>query len=299
MLITRPFPLVLTAALLAGYALAGCSGLGRGDPAPLARGTGGGDRSSGGDHWISTEQGACQSQTGCTIETTRFLPRRPRTQVPVILAHGFLRDQGRMAGLARALAYHGIPAVTLNLCNSRPWDGRPIRNGLDMIAVARRMGARSVVYAGFSAGGLAALVAGRLDRQALGVLTLDLVDNGGIGTGMARALDRPLIGLAGDPAACNARNNGRGVFATARRARLTPIAGASHCDFESPTDWLCESLCAGVDGGSRARRQTIIAAAVAAVAELIGLPGSGPDRLPEAAVGLTRNLHAITRQRSD
>jgi pimeloyl-ACP methyl ester carboxylesterase len=219
----------------------------------------------------------------------------------VILAHGFLRNQGRMAGLARALAYHGIPAVTLNLCNSRPWDGRPIRNGLDMIAVARRIGAKSVVYAGFSAGGLAALVAGRLDRQALGVLTLDLVDNGGIGTGMARALDRPLIGLAGDPAACNARNNGIGVFATAPRARLTPIAGASHCDFESPTDWLCESLCTGVNNGSQGRRQAIIAMSVAAVSDLIGLTGSGlaasrPARLHEAEVGLMTNLHPMTPQ---
>ena len=265
-------PSLLTIALVAGSTLPGCSGL-----RPLAGATAPHGGSSGGDLWITTERVTLQSQTGCTIGTTRYLPTDPRTRVPVILAHGFLRDQGRMAGLARALAYHGIPAVTLNFCNRRPWDDGAIRNGLDMIAVARRYPAQSVVYAGFSAGGLAALVAGRLDRQALGVLTLDLVDNGGIGIGMARGLDRPLIGLAGDPAPCNARNNGLDIFAIAPKARLIPIAGASHCDFESPTDWLCESVCDGVNG-ARMRRQAIIAASVAAVSDLIGLPVSGPGR---------------------
>lgn len=266
-------PVTLAVALLACIAMAGCAGVGRVGPGLLDRGT---DRAPEGDRWIAIERDTIRSQTGCTIEITRFQPRRLRTRVVVILAHGFLRDQRRMAGLARALAYQGIAVATLNLCNGRPWDGRPIRNGLDMIAVARRLGAVPVVYGGFSAGGLAALVAGRLDRQARGVLTLDLVDSGGIGIGMARALDRPLVGLAGDPAACNARNNGLRVFAAAPKSRLTTMAGASHCDFESPTDWLCESVCAGVDGASPGRRQAIIAAAVAVVSDLIGLPRQGP-----------------------
>ena len=176
-----------------------------------------------------------------------------------------------MAGLARALADQGIPAVTLNFCNARPWDGRHVQNGRDMIQVAHAIGASRVVYAGFSAGGLAALVAGRLDPNALGVLVLDLVDTRGIGVGMARAMDKPLIGLAGDPAACNADNNGRAVFAVSPKARLTPIPGASHCDFESPTDSLCESVCSGVNAGSSARRRAIIDASVAAVSDLLGL----------------------------
>ena len=268
-----PLPVILAIVLLACIAMAGCSGVGRGGPGPLVRDT---DSAPVGDRWIAIEPDSMRSQTGCTIEMTRFQPRRLRTRGLVILAHGFLRDQRHLAGLARALAYHGIAAVTLNLCNGRPWDGRPIRNGLDMIAVARRLGAAPVVYGGFSAGGLAALVAGRLDRQARGVLALDLVDTGGIGIGMARALDRPLVGLVGDPAACNARNNGLRVLAAAPKGRLTTMVGASHCDFESPTDWLCESVCAGVDGASPGRRQAIIAASVAAVSDLIGLPRPGP-----------------------
>ena len=247
-------------------AVAGCPGPGPRDSGDV-------------DHWVSptgsagtrTQRGRVQSATGCRIDTTRYQPRQPRTAIPVILAHGFLRDQRRMAGLARALADQGIPAVTLNFCNTRPWDGRHVQNGRDMIQVAHAFGASGVVYAGFSAGGLAALVAARLDPNALGVVALDLVDTRAIGVGMARALDKPLIGLAGAPAACNARNNGRAVFAVSPQGRLMAIPGASHCDFESPTDSLCEAVCSGVNDGSPLRRRAIIAASVAAVSDLLGL----------------------------
>jgi len=253
-------------ALLSVLTLAGCAGLGLGDP----------DRAdAGGREGVTIERGSLLSGKGCTSATTSFRPRRPRTAVPVILAPGFLRDQSHLAGLALALAGAGIPAVTLDPCHSRPWDGRPVRNALDMIALARRLGARPVVYGGFSAGALAALIAGRLDPHSRGVLTLDLVDHAGLGVGMVRALDRPLIGLAGEPAACNAQGNGLRVFALARGARVTRIPGASHCDFEAPTDWLCESVCSGVDPESPARRRAIIAAAVAVAADLVGLPGTG------------------------
>lgn len=215
---------------------------------------------------------AWQSSTGCALTTTHFAPRRPLTRAPVILAHGFMRDQRRLADLARALAHRGIPAVTLDFCNARPWDGRHIQNGRDMIAVADQLGAPKVVYGGFSAGALSALAAAQLDRRAIGVLALDLVDAGGIGIGMARRLDTPLIGLAGPPSACNAWNNGRPVFAANRRASLVTIPGASHCDFESPGDWRCMMVCDGLDSDSDARRRLIIERAVAAVAELQGLP---------------------------
>jgi hypothetical protein len=215
------------------------------------------------------------SSTGCRIDLTRFQPRKPRTEVPVILAHGFLRDQRRLEGLARSLAAQGIPAVTLSLCNSRPWDGRHVQNGRDMMDLARHLGATEVLYGGFSAGALAALVAGRLDPKARGVLTLDLVDRGGIGAGMARGLDKPLIGLTGEPAACNARGNGLSVFAAHPSARVIPVRGASHCDFESPTDWLCEAICAPGAPGTETRRREIVERFVAAAADLLGLDATG------------------------
>ncbi len=284
----------------AAIALAGCSGLGRGDAAGPGTTVGGTAPRLGylaENQGITVGRGSIQSDTGCPIGTTRFEPRRPRTAVPVILAPGFLRDRRHLSGLARALADHGIPAVTLALC-SRPWDGALVRNALAMIAVARRLGARQVVYGGFSAGALAALIAGRLDPHTRGVLTLDLVDQAGLGVGMAHALDQPLLGLAGDPAACNAYSNGLKVFAASPGGRLARIPGAGHCDFESPTDWLCRSVCSGADRGSAARRAAIIEAAVAAVSDLVGLARPGAEPAPFRSLDPERPSSRIQRPKS-
>ena len=136
-----------------------------------------------------------------------------------------------------------------------------------------------MVYGGFSAGGLAALVAGAA-RPApwaswRSTWWIRPGDRGRDGARSGPAADRS----GRCPSACNARNNGRAVFAVSPQARLTAIPGASHCDFESPTDWLCEAVCSGVDAGSPARRRVIIDAAVAAVSDLLGLnevPTAGP-----------------------
>lgn len=220
--------------------------------------------------------GSLVSGSGCRINTRLYRPERPRTKALVVLGHGFLREQGRMAGLAEALAVAGIPTVTLDFCNSRVWDGRHVQNGRDMRLVADKLGAQRVIYAGFSAGGLSALVAAWADPRAIGVVTLDLVDDRGLGEGLAHTLGAALVGLQGDPAPCNAQANGLAVFAASPKARLLPITGARHCDFESPTDWLCESVCGRADAEAEARRQEVIDRSVAAVADLLGMA-------PEAA----------------
>jgi pimeloyl-ACP methyl ester carboxylesterase len=162
--------------------------------------------------------------------------------------------------------------VTLDFCNARFWDGRHVRNGLDMILVADALAAKQVVYAGFSAGGLAALVAGRNDPRTLGVVALDLVDAGRLGEGMAAGLDRPLIGLVGDPSPCNAENKGLAVFSATDQAAVERVTGAEHCDFESPTDWLCRLVCKRDTSDTASPRRDIIAAATDAVFSLVALP---------------------------
>jgi pimeloyl-ACP methyl ester carboxylesterase len=229
-----------------------------------------------------------QSVTGCEIDTLLYTPERPRTDALVVLGHGFLRSQGRMADLAQALAAAGVPTVTLDFCNSRPWDGRHVQNGRDMRRVADRLGARRVVYAGFSAGGLSALVAAWDDPRAVGVLALDLVDDRGLGEGLARTLRVPLLGLQGEPAPCNAQANGLKVFAASPRGQVLAVADAIHCDFESPTDWLCESICGGPDTGSEGRRREVIARSVALTLGLLGLEAPTTVALPPA-----RNQGAI------
>jgi dienelactone hydrolase len=220
---------------------------------------------------VRVEAGTLASSTGCTIDYRRYRPAATADgDAWVILAHGFLRSQARMQDLAAALAADGMQVATLDFCNQKPWAGRHVQNSRDMLALARHLGAKRVVYAGFSAGGLAALLAGRADANSIGILTLDLVDAGGLGLGAARQLDKPLVALVGQPTNCNANGNAARVYATTTQARVASIAGAGHCDFESPTDGLCKLVCADPDGTAGTHRQAIIADATAAVSAMLG-----------------------------
>ena len=226
---------------------------------------------------MNLEHGVLRSATGCTLAYRLYRPEAAARSAPalVVLGHGFLRSQARMRGLAEAIAAAGQPVATLDLCNMRPWAGRHQQNGLDMIALARHLQTENGgkrIYAGFSAGGLAALVAARHDRQALGVVTLDLVDAQGIGQRAMRQLERPLLGLAGAPTNCNAQGNAEALFAGREQARLLRIPQAGHCDFEAPTDALCEWLCADPAPGAAAQKARLRAwvtrQAVAAITAL-------------------------------
>lgn len=214
------------------------------------------------------------SRSGCAMRYTHYRPAGARSGDLVVLGHGFLRGEARMAGLALALAEAGVPTVTLDFCNDRLWNGHHIRNGLDMIGLADTLEARRVVYAGFSAGALAALVAGRNDPRTLGVVALDLVDADGLGARMAAGLNRPLIGLVGAPSACNAGNNGLGVYALSNQAVVEHFPSADHCDFESDTDWLCRLFCERTVSASTTVRRDIIRTTVAAVGDLLSTPES-------------------------
>jgi len=242
----RPRLLPTIAALaLMSLLLLGCLSLGEDPPGLSPR--------DGVDRW-SLRRETMRSQAGCRYAYRVFEPdEAPRSAV--MLGHGFLRDQDTLIGLASALAAAGHRAVTLDFCNMRPWNGHHRRNADDMLALAGREGlVGRTAYAGFSAGALAALLAGADDADALGVLTLDLVDQAGLGVAAARRLTVPLTGFAGPDSACNANGNGRDAFSVAeagRKGRNTPsaavtlerIPNASHCEFESPTNWLCEIAC--------------------------------------------------------
>jgi hypothetical protein len=239
--------------------------------------------------------GSVRSATGCRVDTLFYRPEQPETDALAVLGHGFLRDQDRMADLALALAAAGIPTVTLNFCNSRLWDGRHVQNGRDMRRVADQLGAARVVYVGFSAGGLSALVAAWDDPRAVGVLTLDLVDDGEIGVGLARTLRVPLVGLQGEPAPCNAGANGRTVFAASPASLLLQVPKASHCDFESPTDWLCESFCGRSDARSGIRRQSVIERSVHLVAALLeSKPRDGTVFPPRHRISLGSEIRPLS-----
>ena len=263
--------------------LVGCSGLDRrpdADASKAARPTG-----------VTVTAGRHPSATGCPLDYRIYRSAATSDSGDwVILAHGFLRGQQRLHDLAARLAKDGVPVATLDFCNQKPWAGRHVQNARDMQALARHLGAQRVVYAGFSAGGLAALLAARADPQALGVVTLDLVDTQGLGVRAARELHKPLLALVGEPTNCNAQGNGEAVYAFAGRARVRHIAGAGHCDFESPTDTFCKLVCTDPDGQERSHRRQIIAGATEAVfALLLAVESAGIE--PQTDPAEPRSLH--------
>jgi len=190
----------------------------------------------------------------------------------VFLAHGFMRDLETMRGWAEHLASHGIPVTVPSLCNSTLLAGRHDRNADDLVAMADELQAGSTIYAGFSAGGLAALLAAAADPRAAAYVGLDPVDSGALARGAAVAV--PATMFIAEPARCNAYNNIIDPLPDDHPFEIIPIPHARHCDFENPHDSRCERVCGSVQPAEFA--EAIRAFIRAAVTErlLSAVPGS-------------------------
>lgn len=182
-----------------------------------------------------------------------------------IVAHGFTRSRDRQAVLARRLAAEGLVVAVPDL----PFWVKHRENGdaiVDLVRIMERergLDVLPVVLTGTSAGGLATLLAtDRVPRLALW-LGLDPVDREGIAEATARALKAPAIVLRAPSSPCNAFGSARKIAAwLPNRIAYEFMEGASHCDFENPTNWRCESLCGQSDPAIQER---IIEVAVKAV----------------------------------
>jgi dienelactone hydrolase len=190
-------------------------------------------------------EGSLISFTGCEVKYTHYRPDNPAGDTMTILGHGFLRSRQRMEGMARHLASWGMEVVSVEFCNSKLWAGHHDRNGADMVAVSKKLGAVKSIYAGFSAGALAALVASDLDTSTQAFFGLDMVDNQSLGKQLAPKLRIPVYGLIADPSSCNAGNNGLDVYAAINEASVLKIEDATHCHFEFPFDSKCALVCGG------------------------------------------------------
>jgi pimeloyl-ACP methyl ester carboxylesterase len=193
-----------------------------------------------------------------------FAPAVPAHSA-VVLVHGFMRTRATMAGHAEALAREGVVALAPDM----PFwsDSRENARALvDLVAQLRRGEIAGpierVVLVGFSAGGLAALLAASAPGV-VGYVGLDAFDRpGGVGLEAARQLKVPSKLLRAPPSFCNAY----GISAPWASALPAPtedrvLDGATHCDFESPTDRACTLFCGGTDGErQRIVRQTLIEA---------------------------------------
>jgi pimeloyl-ACP methyl ester carboxylesterase len=189
-----------------------------------------------------------------------------RSRDAVILAHGFTRSRETMAGHAAAISRAGLWAVAPDL----PYevDSRDNARALRDLVAALRGGAAGeplerFVLVGFSAGGLAAILAAD-SPGVVGYVGLDPFDRpGGVGREAARHLQIPAWLLRGPSSRCNAY-----AIAEPWVAALTNLVvdrvlpEASHCDFEDPTDRFCEFVCGRSDPARQATVQAFLLEAV-------------------------------------
>lgn len=174
-----------------------------------------------------------------------------------ILSHGFTRSRRTLAGHAQALADAGVLALTPDLpCT---FDFRCNARALAALVASLRAGGtfgapvERVMLVGFSAGGLSSLLAADTPGV-VGFVGLDPFDrtlsgeSGRAGLAAAGRLRTEVLLLRAPPSSCNA-DSVAAPWATALPSlwRDELIAGASHCDFESPTDWVCRLACGGTD----------------------------------------------------
>jgi len=189
---------------------------------------------------------------------------RPGIESPAgvaIVAHGFTRSRVRHRDLGRALASAGVIAVIPDLPSVMDLWG----NGDAIAELAQKLEAGALglppvarshlVLIGTSAGGLATVLAAAKLPGVAGWIGLDPVDRTGSGSDAASQLTAPAVVMLADPSACNLFASGRSIArAVPHLLRTTYIDGASHCDFEDPTNNLCRALC----GRSSAAMQTVI-----------------------------------------
>jgi pimeloyl-ACP methyl ester carboxylesterase len=215
-------------------------------------------------------------------DTLRLDVYSPAAGAPIglaIVAHGWTRSRDNHRDLGRALADAGIVAIVPDLPNVLDLWG----NGSLVVELVGRLegGAlelppatrSSIVLLGTSAGGLATLYAASKLPGLAGWIGLDPVDRTGTGIYAASKLDAPAVVLLGDASACNLFGSGRDIARSVPRlVRQVRIAGASHCDFESPTSKFCTALCgrASRDKQDEAIRETVLASQ-----ELLGLSQPG------------------------
>jgi dienelactone hydrolase len=206
---------------------------------------------------------------GGTTAVDVYQPSGSPSLGTAVVAHGFTRSRERHRDLGRALAEAGITAVIPDL----PFTVDHWGNGEAIIELAGKLEAGALglppversrlLLIGTSAGGLATLLAAAELPGLAGWIGLDPVDRTGSGVRAAERLTAPAVVLLADRSNCNLYGSGRSIGrAVPRLVRSKVLEGASHCDFESPTNNLCRFLCGKSPPGmaEAARAETVGAA---------------------------------------
>ena len=210
-----------------------------------------------GDRGVVSGVGTMESEWGCLVRYEVYEPAPSGADagdrgVTVVLGHGFMRSGSNMRAWAEHWASHGVRSVAVSFCNSTWLNGRHDRNAADLVHVAALSTepGSPVIYAGFSAGGLSALLATAADDRAVAYLGLDSVDSSGLAeaaAGTVAGAGTPALFLFGEPSPCNADGNMTPLVPEAERTSAWVVPFATHCDFEYPTDPACGRFCGRVE----------------------------------------------------
>ena len=184
--------------------------------------------------------------TGCSMAYRWFRAERPLGNI--VLLHGFQRSGTNMYELGNHLASHGFSTLVPTLCHAGIGGADFPRSADALAELVDEQVEGSRLYIGFSAGSMIGAIAAEGDAEAVGLLGLDPVapqDEDHAPQNWQS--DFPIGALVGEGSRCNNDNSGwplyRGWGATGWR-----LPGASHCQFEGPSDGLCRILCgAGTD----------------------------------------------------
>ena len=211
-----------------------------------------------------------------------YRPAAGPADAVAIVAHGFNRSRIRHRDLGRALATAGIVAVIPDLPNFLNLWG----NGDALVELAHKLEAGALglppierghlVLIGTSAGGLATVLAAADLPGLAGWIGLDPVDRTDTGIAAAAKLTSPAVVLLAPSAGCNLFGSGRSIArAVPDLRRLQVFEGASHCDFEDPTNKFCQVVCGNSSAQMQARiRGEAVNAALEFLPRRAGPPAS-------------------------
>jgi len=214
--------------------------------------------------------------TEASVSVDVYLPSEASPQGAAILAHGFGGTRRGHRDLAQALAAAGFIAIVPDL----PGFLDPSRNAEAIVTLAHQLetgnaGIAAVprnrlVLIGTSMGGLAAVIAAAELSGLAGWIGLDPVDQARSGARAAARISAPGVVLLAKPSICNLDGNGASIArAASGLLRSAVVDGASHCDFEGPTNSVCRAACGR---GSNAAQSFVREEVVRAVAQMLRAP---------------------------
>jgi len=197
-----------------------------------------------------------------------YWPDKPATSSLVIVAHGFFRRRHNMSAWGQYLAKEGFVAAVPDL----PARADHTRNGRFISALRtylcdgeswrQRIDPRRVGLMGFSAGGLACLLAAA-DNPGVAIwVGLDPVDSNRLGVQAALRVNCHAFVLMAEPSACNAHGNARNIVAALPNCEHYRVAKAVHVDAEWPTDWMAEVICGRSENERRSEFHRLASAAL-------------------------------------